>query len=158
MAVPDDPEDIDIPYMQAVADVFAHNDGEIIREAVEHGELTDRLIHLTDRAYGEELRDRSILGWQEDFTNDASLPGFEDHPGDPVWTVAKVYADDTQCVGLKIDREINATAAGEEQEADPVFMVFSSRAQDESAWMPWRIDRIFALAEGGELEENPCSL
>jgi hypothetical protein len=157
MAVPDDPEDIDIPYMQAVADVFARNEGEIAREAVEQGQLTDRLIELIDRAYGEELRDRSILGYQEDFTADPSLPDFEDDPGDPVWTVAEVYADDSACVDVKIDRDINATASGRDRAAEPLYLVLRSRSGEQAAWMPWRLDRMLAVP-GDHLEENPCDV
>ena len=157
MVVPDDPEDIDVAYMQAVVDVFAQNEGDIVREAVEQGQLTDRLIELMNQAYGGELRDRSILGYRDDFIADPSLPEFKDSPGDPVWTVTRAYVDGTTCVGVRIDRDISATASAPDRKAEPLFLVLSSRPADETAWMPWRLDRMFAV-EGGQLEENPCDV
>ena len=153
--IPEDVEDIDVEYMQAVVDVFAQNEGEIVREAVRAGELTPRMVELMDRAYGDDLRDLTLLEWQDDFVEDPTLHEFDDDPGNPEWTVEQLFTDIDGCVGLGIQADRNATASGGDLPNEELFLILRQQEQD-SDFLPWRLDAIL-VHESDSDPGNPCS-
>lgn len=152
-AIPD-PSEIDVAYMQEVADVFAHREGEILRLIMEQEAYTPAVQRLLEESFGDGYLELSAEGLQIGLKDPGYLDRYEDLPGDPQWTVEEVFTSQFPCVGVRAAVDVSDTRKGGPYPPRPTLFSFQLR-EEASAFSPWRLDDV---AVGEDLEGvNLCA-
>ncbi len=113
------------------------------------------MIKLMDEAYGDDLRDDNVLGWQEEFVNDPELSNFSENPGDPLWTVQEVMPTEPGCVAVRVLTDRNPTASGGKLGDEEIFVLLEPRSS-RSEFSPWILADTLYFAPDQD-PGNPCA-